>query len=246
LSCEEACFGHETAVGPVEVAATLGGHLMPRRFDRRFAGVIAASAALHLAILALLALKPAASGFRPYEDDAIAVTLAPLYLVEPKPRARNRQVHLAPIRPRQARRPSEDAPVAPLYVAPAAGRGAAGGGPGVGVETHPATEPPGTRAELGRALRFGGVGCDTPDLVGLTRAERDRCAERFGSGAKSAAYLGQGLSKDKQRLLDQAAARKEAYRNYRDAPMPPGLSTSDAAGGLTGLGESRPTNTHPF
>lgn len=218
---------------------------MLRRLDRRFAGVIAASAALHLGVLALLALKPAASAFKPYEDDAIAVTLAPLYLVEPKPRARNRQVQ-APIRPRQARRPSEDSPIAPLYAAPATGRAAAGSGLGIGVETHPAPEPPGTQAELGRALKFGGVGCDTPNLVGMTPAERDRCAERFGAGAKTAAYLGQGLSRDKQRLLDQVAASKEANRKYREAPMPPGLSTSDAAGGLTGLGESKPTNKHPF
>ena len=218
---------------------------MPRRIDRRFAGVIAASAALHLGILALLALKPGASTFRPYEDDAIAVTLAPLYLVEPKPRARNRQTP-APIRPRQARRPSEDSPIAPLYAAPVTSRAAPGSGLGVGVGTHPAPEPPGTKAELIRALKFGGVGCDTPDLVGMTRADRDRCAERLGAGAKTATYLGQGLSKDKQRLLDQAAATKEANRQYRDAPMPPGLSTSDAAGGLTGLGESKPTNKHPF
>lgn len=210
---------------------------MPRCIDRRFTGVIAASAALHLGVLALLALKPAASTFQPYEDDAIAVTLAPLYLVEPKPRARSRQAP-APIRPRQARRQTEDFPVAPLYAAPPAGHAEPGSGVGVGVQAHPAPQPPGTRAELGRALKLGGVGCETPTLVGMTLAERDRCAERLGAGAKTAAYLGQGLSRDKQGLLDQAAARKEAYRKYRDAPIPPGLSTSDAAGGLTGLGDT--------
>jgi len=218
---------------------------MPRRTDRRMAGVIVASAALHLGILALLALKPAVSAFQPYEDDTIAVTLAPLYLVEPKARIRSRQAP-APIRPRQARRPAEDAPVAPLYVAPQPGRAEAGAGSALGVANHPAPQPPGTQAELGRALKFGGVGCDSPSLVGMTQADRDRCAERFGAGAKTAAYLGQGLSKEKQRLLDQANARKEAYRKYRDAPMPPGLSGSDAAGGLTGLGESRPTTDHRF
>jgi hypothetical protein len=220
---------------------------MPRRNDRRLAGVIAASAALHLGLLALLALKPGASAFQPYQDDAIAVTLAPLYLVEPKPRTRSRQAP-APIRPRQARRQVEDVPVAPLYAVPAPGpaKPGAGAAMGIGVEPHPTTQPPGTQAELGRALKYGGVGCDAPNLVGMTQTERDRCAERFGAGAKSAAYLGQGLSKEKQRLLDQASARKEAYRKYRDAPMPPGLSGSDAAGGLTGLGEARPTKDHPF
>lgn len=218
---------------------------MTRRNDRPMVGVIVASAALHLGVLALLALKPAASAFKPYEDDTIAVTLAPLYLVEPKARSRSRQAP-APIRPRQARRPAEDTSVAPLYAAPAPGRAATGDGPTVGVAIHPAPQPPGTKAELGRALKFGGVGCDTPNLVGMTQAERDRCAERFGTGAKTATYLGQGLSQEKQKLLDQANARKEAYRKYRDAPMPPGLSGSDAAGGLTGLGESRPTKEHRF
>jgi hypothetical protein len=220
---------------------------MPRRVDRRFAGVIAASAALHLGLLALLTLKPAASAFQPYQDDAIAVTLAPRYLVEPTPRTHSSQAP-TPIRPRQAHRPAAHAPVAPLYAAPAPGRSEPGSGValGIGVEAHPATQPPGTKDELGRALKFGGVGCETSSLVGMTQAERDRCAERFGAGARTAAYLGQGLSRDKQRLLDEASARKEAYRKYRDAPIPPGLSTSDAAGGLTGLGEARPTNKHPF
>jgi hypothetical protein len=212
---------------------------MPRRIDRRFAGVIAASAVLHLAILALLALKPGASTFRPYQDDAIAVTLAPLYLVEPKPRARPRQT-AAPIRPRPARRRAEDAAVPPLYAAPQPTR------PQPGAEFQLAPQPPAPTAELGRALRFGGLGCNSPNLAGLSDAERDRCAERLGAGARSAAYLGQGLSRGKQGLLDQAAARKEALRKYRDAPMPPGLSGSDAAGGLTGLGESRPTGDHRF
>jgi hypothetical protein len=213
---------------------------MPRRYDRRWAGVIAASTVLHLGLFALLALKPAASSFRPYEDDSIAVTLAPLYLVEPRPRAPSRQAP-ASIRPRQARRLAEAAAVAPLYAAPSPGPAPAA--PGASVE---APQPPGPRLKLGRALRFGGVGCDSPNLVGMTQAERDRCAERLGAGARTSSYLGQGLSRDKQGLLDQAAARKEAYRKYRDAPMPPGLSGSDAAGGLTGLGESRPTTARRF
>jgi hypothetical protein len=218
---------------------------MPRRNGRRLTGVIAASAALHLGLFALLALRPAASSLRPYEEDAIAVSLAPLYLVEPTPRARSRQVQ-APIRPRQARRPADDTAVAPLYAGPSSGRAASGGAADVGVGAHPATQPPGTTAELGRALRLGGVGCEAPNLVGMTQAERDRCDERLGAGAKAAAYLGQGLSREKQRQLDQANARKEAYRKYRDGPMPPGLSGSDAAGGLTGLGDSRPTGDHRY
>lgn len=204
---------------------------MPRSHDRRLAGVIAISAALHLGVLALLAVKPAATAFRPYEDDTIAVTLAPLYLVEPRPKARNRQAP-APVRPRQARRHTAPAPIAPLYAAPQPAQTA----PAPNPSASPLPAVPGI--PLGRALKFGGVGCDRPDLAGLSAAERDRCAERLGAGAKSAAWLGQGLSRDKQGLLDAAGARKEAYRKYRDSPMPPGLSTSGAAGDMTGLGDT--------
>lgn len=214
---------------------------MPRRPDRRTAGVIVASAALHLGVLVLLALKPTASVLKPYEENAIAVTLAPLYLVEPKLRSRQ-----APVRPRKARRPAEDTAVAPFYTAPAPGRAGPGAARGIGIGSHPAPQPAGPQAELGRALKFGGVGCDNPRLVGMSQAERDHCAERLGDGAKTAAYLGQGLSKAKQAEFDAISTYKEAVRKYQEAPIPPGLSTSDAAGGLTGLGASRPTKAHPF
>lgn len=215
---------------------------MPRSHDRRLAGVIAISAALHLGVLALLALKPAATAFRPYEDDTITVTLAPLYLVEPRPRARSRQAP-APVRPRQAHRQTEAAPIAPLYVAPQPTQTAPAPNPAPSVSALPAA--PGF--PLGRALKFGGVGCDRPDLAGLSGAERDRCAERLGAGARTATYLGQGLSRDKQRLLDKAA-EKDAYIRYRNAPVPPGLSGSGAAGGITGLGDTAhgKDNTHHF
>ncbi len=171
------------------------------------------------------------------------MALVPLYLVEPKARARARQAP-APIRPRQARRPADETPVAPLYATPSPARATAP--TGLTVEPPPAAVADGVG--LGRALRFGGVGCDRPDLAGLSAAERDRCAERLGAGAKTAAYLGQGLSRDKQRMLDKAAAEKEAYIKYRNAPVPPGLSGSGAAGGLTGLGDTAhgKDNTHHF
>lgn len=211
---------------------------MPRKTRRRLAAVAAASGLGHVLVLAILAFqhpRPLSSFAPPLVFD---VTVAPLYLVEPRARARAREAP-APIRPRRARTlPDEATPVAPLYAAPATGRTGPGPAQGVGIETHPGPQPPGTQAELGRALKFGGVGCDSPDLVRMTPQERDRCAERFGAGAKTATYLGQGLSRDKQGLLDAAAARKEAYRKYRDSPMPPGLSTSGAAGGMTGLGDT--------
>lgn len=210
---------------------------MARRSQRRLAGVAAASAAGHLAVLAMLALQHPHLLAPALPPPLFDVTVVPVYMVEPKVRARAREAP-PPIRPRQARRTLEPLPIAPLFAPPATGPARVGSGEGVGVAVRPGPNPPGTQAELGRALKFGGVGCETADLVRLTPQERDRCAERLGAGAKTAAYLGQGLNRDKQALLDAVAAHKEAVRKYKEAPIPPGLATSDAAGGIPGLGDT--------
>ena len=70
--------------------------------------------------------------------------------------------------------------------------------------------------------------------------------ERLGQGAKDAPHFRSGLSTGKQALQDAADARRRAYRDYREGPIPPGLSTSDAAGGLTGLGGAARETTIPF
>lgn len=186
--------------------------------------VIGASIALHAGLLAVLALqKPPAS--RMVAPALIEVTIAPLYLVEPRQR-RDRDR----IRPRAAKSIPGPLTVAPLYAAP----------------TPTAKPTPGPwrvqeaadgAAQLSQALRKGGLGCAQADLVGLSPSEREACQARLAAGAKTAAYLGQGLNAAKQKTLDLAAERKAAYLRYRDAPIPPGLSTSNAAGGIAGLGE---------
>ncbi len=221
---------------------------MPRGTARRWVSIAGASALAHIAVLAVLALQHPHPLPSPHEPPIFEVTVAPVYLVSPQHHDRDRRA-VSPIKPRPPRLSPEPLPVAPLIAAPAPGRPAAAPfGSVVGADAHPGPNPPGTQAEFGRALRFGGMGCDSPDAVRMTRQERDRCAERLGAGAKTATYLGQGLSRAKQAEFDAIAAHKAAVRKYKEAPIPPGLATSGAAGGLTGLGDTAHGDdpTHKF
>lgn len=209
------------------------------RTRARLSVVIGASIALHAGALAVLALQKAPVS-RAVAPALIEVTIAPLYLVETEPHKRRTR---EPIPARAVKRLTGPLPVSPLYAAPATAN--PGQGPWDVRDNESASLPPGGRAMLSEALRKGGAGCQQADLVGLTARERAACDERLGAGAKTAAYLGQGLDAGKQKALDLAAARKAAYLRYRDAPIPPGLSTSNAAGGLTGLGETPPVSQTP-
>lgn len=198
---------------------------------RRITAVVAVSAALHLGLLGLLALQRPTLRGPALPPPILDVTLAPFYLFEPDAKGRRAR---APLRARVSR-PLEGAtsPIAPIYAAPVVSpHGAPGLMTGVAAADHPAPLPGAGGATLGMVLRKGGVGCATPDLPGMTQADRDRCLEKLGAGARQAAYKGMGLSKDKQAQLDAAAAAKARYIKYRDAPLAP----SDAPGGLTGLG----------
>ena len=66
------------------------------------------------------------------------------------------------------------------------------------------------------------MGCANPNL--LTKAERERCLERLGAGAKDAPYYEPPMSRDKRKAFDEAAARKQAYRKYKEANLPTGVS----------------------
>jgi hypothetical protein len=193
--------------------------------------VIGASIALHAGAFAVLALQKSPPA-RAVAPALIEVTIAPLYLVEAEPQKRRART---PIRPRAPRTPEGPLPVPPLYATPPAPKSAAG--PWSVREEAGASLPPGGRAMLSEALRKGGAGCPQAELVGLSAREREACLERLGAGARTAAYQGQGLDAAKQKALDLAAARKAAYLRYRNAPIAPGLSTSNAPGGIAGLGE---------
>ena len=81
-------------------------------------------------------------------------------------------------------------------------------------------------ARMRAALRAR-VGCASPEAWGLTRNERDACLERLAQGAAEAAYRPPVIADDKQRAFDAAAARKAAYRAYKDSTTPPlGIDTT--------------------
>lgn len=164
---------------------------------------------------------------------ALQVAVIPYYQVQSRVRSL-----VAPAPPLHVRRPKaidQTAPVAPFYVPRAGGSSVAGAQADVGVEAHPGDHPPGSQAELGRALRWGGVHCGAEELPGLSQADRNRCAERLGAGAKTAAWLPPGLSADKQARFDAAARHKEACRRDREAPIPTGLSANGGLGEVASL-----------
>ncbi|WP_421931195.1 hypothetical protein [Phenylobacterium sp.] len=196
----------------------------------RLGALAAASLVGHVAVLSVLAVnhaKPAR-----YEPAPVfEVTIAPR-IVESVPQTSPRPRQQ--LRPRPSRLRPDDLSVTPLFV------------PEAPPPAAPAPTPPSLTPQLSATLRRS-LGCANIGGSGLSQAERDACMERLGEGAKDAAYIPPGLSRPKQALLDEAAAKRKAYRDYRDAPTPPGLSTSDAAGGLTGLGEAAPhKTTKPF
>jgi len=91
-----------------------------------------------------------------------------------------------------------------------------------------APEAPGSesQARMRSALRSR-VGCAAPDAWGLTREERDACLERLAEGAAEAPYHPPVLTDEKQQAFDAAAARKAAYRAYKESTSPPlGIDTT--------------------
>ena len=103
-------------------------------------------------------------------------------------------------------------------------------------EAAPATPPVAAAAPDGttgsdetrmRAALRSRVGCASPDAWGLTRDEREACLARLAQGAAEAPYRAPVLEDDKQRAFDAAAARKAAYRAYKESTSPPlGIDTT--------------------
>jgi hypothetical protein len=68
----------------------------------------------------------------------------------------------------------------------------------------------------------GRVGCANAAALGLSRAEREACEDRFAAGARDAEFQGLGLARSKLDDLARAAARREAaFRYKRGLPGPP-------------------------
>jgi hypothetical protein len=104
---------------------------------------------------------------------------------------------------------------------------------------HPAPQPEGPKDEVRTVLRHSAVGCANAQAVGLNRAERDFCDERFAKAAKGVEFTGLGLNPEKQRLLDAAGAQKEADYRYKRAPMTPNVAPGSLNPGMSAEDRSR-------
>ena len=192
---------------------------------RRTTWAVAASAIAHLAaVIVVLLQRPTLP--LPEQERGPPEAIIPILIMPrtPPPAAGGRLAQPSPIR--LHRRPQRfvppEVPTAPIAPPTPPAPPAAAPGPRAPPVLHPAPEPEGPKGDLRAALRQGAPGCANADTVGLTRAERDLCNEKFGKGAKTAPYLGLGLTADKQRLLDAAAAKKDEDYRYKHGTVPPG------------------------
>jgi len=206
---------------------------------RRTTWAAAASVLAHLAVVIVL-LSQKMTLVVPMGESGPPPAIIPILIV-PKtpPAAAGKLAKPSPIRLHRRPQPFlppevPTAPIAPPEIRPAAPAPAQAPGP---VALHPSPLPEGPKGDVRTALRQGTPGCANRDAVGLNRAERELCDEKFGKGAKDAAFAGLGLSPDKQKLLDAAGARKDADRKYREAQgaASPSAAQSDESYKVRGL-----------
>jgi hypothetical protein len=218
---------------------------------RRTIWAVAASITAHLAVILVVAAQRPIL-MMPPEDLGPPPPIIPI-LILPKtpPPTTGRPAPINPIR--LHRRPQRfippeapTAPIAPPAPAPAPPASPSRAPPAL----HPAPQPEGPKGDVRTALRQSEVGCANQQAVGLNRAERDLCDEKFGKGAKTAPFLGLGLAADKQRVLDAAGAQREADYKYKHGNSVPsanlggiGASAEDIA---KGTGNDKPVAKVPF
>lgn len=189
---------------------------MHRAGRRRTLWAVTASVIAHAAVLGVLAVQRPMLRI-PEEPGGPPEAIIPVLILPrvPPPAANS---GARPSEVRLHRRPQRFAPpelpVAPLIVPTAPTTAAPKPGP---VTVQPAPAPAGPPDQMRAALRLV-VGCADPDAAKLTPAERDRCNERLGAGAKTAPFEGMGMAAAKQSAFDRAAAHKDACRAYRASP----------------------------
>lgn len=205
--------------------------------SRRARGwAIAASIVAHLALLTVAVLQHPMLQAPAWEGGPPEPIIPVLLLPKTPPPAAGRSAPIQPIRLHRRPQPFAPTPVAPLPVPPEPSRAPAAPAESKAVPAfHPAPQPEGPKGDVKQTLRQSYVGCANPDAVGLNRAERDLCDEKFGKGAKDTAFAGLGLAADKQRALDEAAAKKESDYRYKRAPATP--STAEGAQGIGNTAE---------
>jgi hypothetical protein len=192
---------------------------------RRTTWAIAASVIAHLAAVTVVLLQKPTLPLPEQERGPPEAVIPILIMPRTPPPAAGRPTQPSPIR--LHRRPQRfvppEVPTAPIAPPTPLAPPAAGQGPQAPPTLHPAPEPEGPKGDVRTALRQGAPGCANPDAVGLTKAERDLCSEKFGKGAKDSAFVGLGLSADKAAAFDRAAEHRDACRNYRAGGPQPAL-----------------------
>jgi hypothetical protein len=158
----------------------------------------AAALAVHLCLLALLAMRPGAMTVRQYGEDALEVALVPpLYL----PR---RAKPPAPSMPRPRPPRSAHATLAPLPMTPTESPAAP-----AAQATAPQPSSQTLNGEMGAALRRR-LGCARTDQAGLTQGERQACADALGRGVRQVAALGQPVAAEKRAYYDAVVAARQS------------------------------------
>lgn len=195
---------------------------------RRTTLAITASAIAHLALGIVVVLQHPTLRL-PVEASGPPEAIIPV-LILPKtpPAAAGKLARPSPVR--LHRRPQRfvppEVPTAPIAPPTPPAPPAARPAPSGPIALHAAPMPEGPKGDVRAALRHGAPGCANALTVGLTRAERELCDEKFGKGAKDAPFYAPGLalSPGKKALLDKAAAGKDADIRYKEANPQPGIS----------------------
>ena len=104
---------------------------------------------------------------------------------------------------------------------PAPGGGAPGGGSGPDL-------PGGSLPGFGGGLRSSALGCANAEALHFTAAEKARCAQAFGEGAKETPVMS-AIDASKRQELDHEAASDAAAQKYRDS-MPTGTDVRPLPG----------------
>jgi hypothetical protein len=231
---------------------------MPAAHRSRNAGIVAASLAVHAAVIAVLWLQAPRLRVPVSELGPPEAIIPVLIMPRAPPPAAAPGTKPAPIR--LHRRPQrfalEPLPIKPLAAPETPQAPKAASAPGPRTLTLPSSEDP-IAANARKALR-GRLGCSSANLMNLSRAEREACENGLAAGGREAPFPGLGVDRDKARTLDAAAARREADYNYKRSikpSAPAGASLPwDTNRGPEGqaetlgksIGNDRPKATVPF
>ena len=218
---------------------------MARARRRRNVGIVAASLAVHVTLLTVLAIH--APRLRvPQETAGPPEAVIPV-LIMPRTPPPTAAPGARPQPIRLHRRPQrfvpEETPVAPIVAPTVEAKGPPPSAPGPRTIIIPPPEDA-VAANARQALRSK-LGCANANLLNLSRAEREKCEDQLAAGAKTADYLGTGVDADKAGGLAAAGRRKEA--DYRYMRSTGGNGTAGAGpsanGNAVGRGNNLPGRT---